>query len=1266
MRFRKLALAVSLAGALGCEMASALGLGEIKLNSTLNQPLDAEIKLLRLRELGEGEILVNVASRDDFQRAGVDRVFFLNDLKFEIVLENPSGPIIKVTTRKVVREPFLNFLLETQWPNGRILREYTLLMDLPVFGDESVRAVTRATKSAPAPQQPAVVSKVREPTPVAEPAAPVADVPEADDKPLADSPRSRPSSAPAKRIEGGVFGPVGATDTLWEIALKARPDRSYSVQQTMLAIQRLNPEAFINGNINLLRKGQVLRLPKASQISELNGRQAVNEVAFQNDQWSGDADGDLSGAQLDGSGRSASSPASASSKQGRLKLASGAEAENVDAGRGAGEVGGDTEALQNELAITLDELDKTRRDNGELKSRIDELEMQIQTMERLVDVSSQELRALQLAGQSSAEAEADVIPAPVVADTAVSEDVNSIDPAPEAKAVAQAPAAKVVDPSRVVLSSPKKEVSLLDTVFDNIALVAGGIVALLAGVALVLRRRKEDEGEDDELSSSMIDDEPLFVGDDTEVEGDLAVDEGDIAADSVDIEGSLESELEDFDLGELELDGFESEETDAVSTESQTGDAVGEADIYIAYGKYDQAEEMLLKALDANNESLDARMKLLEVYAETNDAAKFDAQYASVMATHDMAAQERAATLRKQLSGVGEYNSDVVHDVADENLALDDGLDFDLGDAGDSLGDEALELEDGLDLDLDLESSMDATDDAGGELSFDLDFDLDDETPSSGLELEGAEEASLLTLASDDDDEFSLDLELGDSHLQDEFSLESELQNTEESTAFDLPELDEVTSLDSEVETGSEESLGDSLDELSVLSDEMGAELEVENSVALDTESDSAFDLDFGLESDSELQGADTPLAADLDLESEDVVDLGASLEVMPTLDEGVEDDDNHFDLDLGDVDLASLDLEVDALSADLDMGDDDFAALVLDEPTESVGLDELSADLGGVDDLDSELELALNEPLELDLPEDELDLGAFETPEDTSELDDLELDVSELDVPELDDLELDAPELDASELETPELEAVDMEASELVVSELDDLELDVPELDAPELDVPELEVPELEVPELDAFELDAPELDLAESENAELSTADFELSEELSIEGVDAASEFELPDTSLELTADKSDDLPVEFAEFETTDPEAAVDDLMTGEEVAETIAEPEPEFDLAADLGLDEAEELPSTEEGMFDAALADLPEPEDALEDLPELTDEDAELDFLADTDEAATKLDLARAYIDMGDQEGAKDILDEVIQEGSEEQRSEADELLARMS
>jgi len=565
----------------------------------------------------------------------------------------------------------------------------------------------------------------------------------------------------------------------------------------------------------------------------------------------------------------------------------------------------------------------------------------------------------------------------------------------------------------------------------------------------------------------------------------------------------------------------------------------------------------------------------LEVYAETNDAGKFDGQYAFVLASHDNAARERATTLRQQLSGAGEYTpSEVSAEAQDsvlsdaalvDELTLDDGLDFDLDTAGDVLsegGSLDFERDLDLDLDLDLDDSADASELTGDDLSFDLDLGLD----------EAGE-----VLSSEGEDEFSLELELGDDHLQDELTLEGDLDALADDASgdFEVLALDDVDSLESGLELDEGESLDSAFDEMGDpsydLSDELGAD-DAPKLSDLASTVEPGFDLDFDLESDTLSAGDDSEdgLSADLDLalELDGAVDLGESLEVVPSADEAGAGDD-HFDMDLGDIDLASLDQELDTLSAglDLDVASDEFSALVLDESvevdlTETAGL--MSADL----EMDDELSL---------------------------------------------------------EFAVDDKETFELDASEAALSSLDSLELEVPELDVPVLEDFELEIPELDAHDLGLSELEALDLD------------------------TDAQSEavLDMAEPLLELS-DDVDDFTAEF------DSEGGIE-----------VADLEPEFDLAADLGLNEAAELPSTEEGMFDAALADLPEPEEVLE--GEFAgEEDAELDFLADTDEAATKLDLARAYIDMGDQEGAKDILDEVVQEGSEEQRSEADELLARMN
>src|SRR5690606_32163348 len=216
MHLRKLTLTVGLFGALFSSWAFGLGLGEITLRSTLNQPLDAEIKLLQVRNLNKEEILVELASAADFQRFGIERLFFLQNLKFDVQLDHPAGPLVRVRSDEPVREPYLVFLVQAQSPSsGRLLREYTLLLDLPVFASETPAPVQApALRSEPElPNEPAMRA----------PAAPAPSSPRIAQRegepyraPRAPGRSTSAASSPAT-FDGDVYGPVQANDTLWEI-----------------------------------------------------------------------------------------------------------------------------------------------------------------------------------------------------------------------------------------------------------------------------------------------------------------------------------------------------------------------------------------------------------------------------------------------------------------------------------------------------------------------------------------------------------------------------------------------------------------------------------------------------------------------------------------------------------------------------------------------------------------------------------------------------------------------------------------------------------------------------------------------------------------------------------------------------------------------------------------------------------------------------------------------------------------------------------------
>jgi len=335
--------------------AHALGVGEVSLNSRLNQPLDAKIALFEAAGLDANEVIVRLASPEAFERVGLDRPYFLTDLKFSPRLQGAQGNII-VTSSKPVREPYLSFLIEVIWPNGRMLREYTLLLDPPLY----------------APTQQAIV-----PTPAQTPqeAQPV--------KPSTQPARSptteRTSSSTATAL-GGQYQTQN-NDTLWEIASNFSPSAN-NIHQTMLAIQDLNPQAFINNNINLLKKGQILRLPDEQQIKSRRLMVALREVEQQNNAWR-EARGLQAERQIDATRREAGNTERLAEPTDNLRLLS------------ATSEGSSTSALNERLAAAQENLDSSRRENEDLKSRMSDLEGQLEKLQRLVELKDASLAQLQ-------------------------------------------------------------------------------------------------------------------------------------------------------------------------------------------------------------------------------------------------------------------------------------------------------------------------------------------------------------------------------------------------------------------------------------------------------------------------------------------------------------------------------------------------------------------------------------------------------------------------------------------------------------------------------------------------------------------------------------------------------------------------------------------------------------------------------------------------------------------------------------------------------
>ena len=247
--------------------AWAVGLGDIKLDSALNEPLRAEIVLLSATPEELGGLSVQLGSADDFARYGIDRPFFLQGVEFRVVQRSGNNSVVEVRSRSPITEPFLTFLVEATWPSGRLLREYTVLLDPPTYtppGVQQAPAVQAPVRQTPADsarieRAPAPRETAPTPRPAPQPAQPARSG-DTDPKPL---PPTRYDRTP----NGDVY--VNRGDTLWGIASRVRPDSRLNVNQTMLAIYEANPDAF-GGNINSLRADVTLRIPSADEIFNIS------------------------------------------------------------------------------------------------------------------------------------------------------------------------------------------------------------------------------------------------------------------------------------------------------------------------------------------------------------------------------------------------------------------------------------------------------------------------------------------------------------------------------------------------------------------------------------------------------------------------------------------------------------------------------------------------------------------------------------------------------------------------------------------------------------------------------------------------------------------------------------------------------------------------------------------------------------------------------------------------------------------------------------
>lgn len=561
LRIRKLVLAMAAASALTSGMANALGLGELTLKSAQNQPLDAEIELLDVRDLTAAEVAPSLAPPEEFSKAGVELPGYLEDLTFTPVI-NPNGKsVLRVTSSQPLPGPVVKFLVQVMWPQGRLLRDYSVLLDQAKAQGQQPAAgnVNPATSSA--------------------------------------------GSYTTKR-----------RDTLWQIAAR-NTQGGGSVQQTMIAIQALNPDAFIGNNINQLKVGQVLRLPDQQQIQSILQGEANREVAEQYAAWREGRRLGPRARQLDATRRGAADAAPE-------RIAQGDNLRLVSPGTQAG--GNSAKAISDTLAVAQESLDTSRRDNEELKSRVSDLQSQMDKLQKLIQLKNDQLARLEAQGAAAEAPPAGALPGEPAPAQPPAPGLAPAEPvvAPAPAAVDTAPAAAPAD--EVAPAQP----GAIDEMLANpvvLGLIAGSaFLVLLLLLLLLARKRKAQQEAEKHLRMARA------LAEEGERSPDLdlppsSFDGLEVSAPSVTLSPAVvaASAAAAVAAEKPAAPAPAAAVAEPEPVQDPNAELLAEVDLSLSRGRLNHAADLLEAAVAAQPENDTLRLKLMDVYARQGDHSAF-------------------------------------------------------------------------------------------------------------------------------------------------------------------------------------------------------------------------------------------------------------------------------------------------------------------------------------------------------------------------------------------------------------------------------------------------------------------------------------------------------------------------------------------------------------------------------------------------------------------------------------------------------------------
>ena len=630
-RVSALAAAIALSGSVLSLPVQALGLGRITVQSALGEPLRAEIEIVEITAEEASTLRTSVASADAFRAAGLEYSAAVTNVQISLQRRADGRSYLRLSSARPVAEPFVDLILEARWASGRIVRDYTMLFDPP-----NLRQATAPPMAAPAPP---VISRPAPPPVASLPPAAPPPVAAATAPPLPSSPPAprpapvtqppAPQAAPAARATSpdGQKIVVKSGDTAGKIAAQNKP-ASVSLDQMLVALLRSNPDAFIGGNINRLKAGAVIEIPTGGQAELLPPTEASRTIVAQSQDFNEFRRKLAEGApttRVEGSDRKATGQVQAKVED-RAPAAATPDKLTLSKGAVQGKAAEDKivqERQAKEAAARVAELSKNISDLNKLGSApapaqapaaapaapattatpasgVTVTKPSVLPAAPATPVTPAPATAvLPASSPSTSAAVATAASVPVVA--AASSPVAAAAPIAAAPAAsAPAPVAVAVKKPVVVAPPPPPEPSLIDELLDNplIIYAAAALLLLLLGLGMYrARQRKNAVSVDSSFLESRLQPDSFFGA----------------------------SGGQRIDTNEANVTGSSMVYSPSQLDAAGDVDPVAEADVYLAYGRDLQAEEILKEAIRVNPERVAIHAKLLEIYAKRRDIKAFEA-----------------------------------------------------------------------------------------------------------------------------------------------------------------------------------------------------------------------------------------------------------------------------------------------------------------------------------------------------------------------------------------------------------------------------------------------------------------------------------------------------------------------------------------------------------------------------------------------------------------------------------------------------------------